>query len=609
MNELLDEHGPAGLLSELQQYLSSVVRLTDQYGGFLAGNDIYSLGLKLIVIFGAPVAHEQDAANALRFALELNRELEHSDIHLRHRIGINSGFVFAGDVGPPYHRQYTVMGDAVNLAARLMSAGSPGQMLLSKQLATEAGDSFILQELPPIFVKGKEAPIPICQLEGEHTIVPGKTSEQAGALLGREAEVDSFKQLCHLVERGNGRTVVISGNAGIGKSRLFFEFQEHLRTHGWTMHHGACYSYAAAKPFAPWIHVLNSFFAIDPADSTEIRSEKVLTLITQLKPDLMEIASLLNSLLGLDIEQSDIVRSLDDEARRHRLFELITELFQATSAESTTAILLEDLHWADHSSLQLVNHIGASVGPFRLLLCLTHRPVKGIQLKLPSTSTTTFALTELPQEAASQLVKTVLDRAELPEHVLEAILSKARGNPLFLEEVARSISESGTLDQVLSVPSFRAGKEMAALDIPDRIQALIMSRIDALKDTTKEVLRSASVIGNTFDIPTLRCLLEPGTETVSLESQLHELVQFDFAVREEEIRVLPTVHPSGAGGIRTPYLLTASQTLSQLSYSPISTLYYLCSCSSHLGRKGQTIVSYVDGNRIPFAELSTKHLG
>jgi class 3 adenylate cyclase len=117
VNELLAEHGPETLLNELQHCLSCVVQLTEQYGGFLVSNDIYTHGLKLILIFGAPVAHEQDSANALRLSLELNRELVRLNLHLKCRIGINSGFVFAGDVGPPYSRQYTVMGDVVNLSA------------------------------------------------------------------------------------------------------------------------------------------------------------------------------------------------------------------------------------------------------------------------------------------------------------------------------------------------------------------------------------------------------------------------------------------------------------------------------------------------------------
>ncbi|MFC1897249.1 adenylate/guanylate cyclase domain-containing protein [Chloroflexota bacterium] len=538
VNELLVEHGPEILLNELQQCLSSVVRLADQYDCFLMGNDIYTHGLKLILIFGAPVAHEQDSANALRLGLELNRELARLNLNLHCRIGINSGFVFAGDVGPLYSRQYTVMGDAVNLSARLMSSASPNQVLISRQTAVEAGPSFVVQELSPISVKGKKEPIPICLLETEHAITPTNLTEQQGTLFGREAEVNSFRSLCQEVKNGNGRTVVISGEAGIGKSRLLLEFKDHLSTHGWEIYHGVCHSHTIAKPFAPWIHILNLFFGISPTDNIDTRTEKVLSLIKQLRPDYLETASLLNPLLGLAIPQGDVIRSLDDESRRQRLFEIITDVLLATATDSPLAVLLEDLHWADNSSLQLANQISASLHSSRFLMCLTHRPKKEMLLKPQKTSTVTIALGELPKDAALQMLQTILDHSELPDQFVEAVLLKSRGNPLFLEEVARSLNHSAALEQILSTPSFRLVEELASLNIPDRIQALIMSRVDTLSNVDKEALRTAAIIGSTFDFATLQALLSISPRDIPLESRLQRLVQLNIISQEEDMQEL-----------------------------------------------------------------------
>jgi class 3 adenylate cyclase len=154
VEDLIEQAGAGALLAELQEYVSLVARLTDKYGGFLAGSDIYNEGLKLILVFGAPVAREQDAANALRLALELKQELPAMQLKLRHRMGVNSGYVFAGDIGTEYRREYTVMGDAVNLAARLMSAAEEGQVLASQRTIDEAGPGFVGAALEPIFVKG-----------------------------------------------------------------------------------------------------------------------------------------------------------------------------------------------------------------------------------------------------------------------------------------------------------------------------------------------------------------------------------------------------------------------------------------------------------------------
>lgn len=536
INELLAERGPGILVNELQSYLSLVVQLAEQYGGFIVDNDIYTKGLKLILVFGAPVAHEQDAANSLRLALELNRELLGLDVHFGHRIGINSGFVFAGDIGSPYRRQYTVMGDAVNLSARLMSSAAPGQILLSQQVAMEAGPSFALQKLAPIPVKGKKEPVSVFALEAERALPPVEPAEQLGAIFGREAEIESFQRLCSEVEERKSRTVVISGEAGIGKSRLSIEFQNYLLGRNWVLHYGRCYSHTAAKPFAPWIHVLNSVFNITSADAAETRTEKVLTSIEQLGPILLDTASLLNPLLGLSIPQNDVVRFLDDETRRRRLFELILKLLQAMAEGAPLTILLEDLHYADHSSLQLVNHIGTNQNSSPLLMCLTHRPKSDMELNLPPATTVTFDLRELSRDAAQQIIQNAVGETELPDQVAEAILSKSRGNPLFLEEVARSIHDSGALDQLLKAPSSRLAKEVASVEIPDRIQALFMSRIDTLDTATKEVVRAAAVIGQTFNFTTLQALLDFYPEDIPLEARLQELIRFDLISRTEDIQ-------------------------------------------------------------------------
>jgi len=249
----------------------------------LISNDIYTLGMKLILCFGAPVAHEQAPANALRFALDLKRQVEEMDLRLNHRIGINSGYVFCGDVGPPYRRQYTMMGDAVNLAARLMSASSPNHILISKQIANEAGTSFAVEDLRPIKVKGKKDSIPVCTLEGECT-VSHEPAAELGALFGREAELKLLQQVSREAEGRNGRAIIISGAAGIGKSRLTQEFLKHLRVHNWAVLVGACYSYTTATPYVSWIQILKSFFNINSEDDKKDRTRKVVDVIKKLKP-------------------------------------------------------------------------------------------------------------------------------------------------------------------------------------------------------------------------------------------------------------------------------------------------------------------------------------
>jgi predicted ATPase/class 3 adenylate cyclase len=534
INELLSNKGHDILLKELQQYVSCVLQLVEQYGGFLAGNDISTNGLKLIIIFGAPVAHEEDSANTLRMALSLNQELPRMNINLNHRTGIHSGFVYAGDIGSPYRRQYTVMGDAVNLSARLMASSSSNQILISKQVADEAGAGFMIQERPPIPVKGKKEPVSIYTLEGEHAVAGAGITAREGHLFGRESEVKAFRRICSAAEAGKGRCVVLSGEAGIGKSTLLQEFQNYVDSRNWTIFRGLCYSHTIDKPYAPWIQILNSFFNIDEKDNIEIRTGNVLAVIESLKPDLLEMAPLLNSLLDLSSPQNQVTLSFSDELRRHRLFELITELFQAAATDQPVAFILEDIHWVDASSLQLISHLNKKLTSSHILIFLTHRPKEEMQLNLQQKSTVTMALSELPKDAALRVVLTILDRSQLPDHIAEIILSKARGNPLFLEEVARSILRSDALAQMLDLRSFKMTTEIPLPDIPDRVQTLIMSRIDSLNSPTKEVLRNAAVIGYTFDLDTLRSLLEHDIGDSSLEARMQELIHLDLINQEKE---------------------------------------------------------------------------
>ncbi len=530
IDELLGHGGPTVLLDQLQQYLSSLVRLTEQYGGFLVDNDVYVHGLKLIVIFGAPVAHEQDSANALRLAVDLGHELSQHGLSFRHRIGIHSGFAFAGDVGTAYRRVYTVMGDAVNLSARLMSAGSPGQVLVSSQTAAEAGPGFAVEELSPIRVKGKKDPIPVCLLKGEDVTDRLRMTEATGDFIGREAELQRLVQVCHEVRQGKSRSIILSGETGIGKSRLVTEFRK-LMAGQWSAHQGMCYPHKVGKPFDVWIQVLDSFLGLSTSDDTRTRSEKVMSAVTGLDPRLLPMVSLLNPLLGLSLPLSDVVLSMEEESRRHRLFQLITGLIQAGATRSPMALIFEDLHDADGSSIQLINHVSAAARSSRLLLCITLDPRRAPPLKTPASLTVDMPLGELPPSAALHLVSEMLDHPEIPREIEDAILSKARGNPLFLQEISTSIRQSGALERMRGVSSFKMAHEMASLNIPDRIHTLVMSRIDNVDETAKEVLRTASVVGATFDRLVLGSLLGPESGQY-LTDKLAHLTDLDLAVPE-----------------------------------------------------------------------------
>ena len=526
VDELLGTDGPASVLGELQDYVAAVVRLADRYGGYLVSNDVYTLGLKLIVCFGAPVAHEHDTANALRMVLALRSETEGMGLRLPCRIGLNSGFVFGGDVGPAYRRQYTVMGDAVNLAARLMSAAGAGEAYLSTAMLVEAGPGFVVERLDPIAVKGKQAPIPVGALLGERD--EGEAGDGTDALVGRDEELRALEGCARQALGGHGAVAIVRGEPGIGKSRLTRALRALLDAGSWDVMVGGCQSHTSGQPFALWAPPLRSLMGITPADGAERKALRIRETVRDLLPDAVPWIALLGPLLGATLRESDAVRSLKESEHRERLFSLMADLLGARAARTPVALVMEDLHWADASSLALLERVVREMRDARVLVVATSR----LEPPLPVVMTegaVVIELEELPAFAAARIVSEVLGREDLPAEMARLLFEKTRGNPLLLQEVARSLAASGVMDRLLAASGSSLAEQMAVLEIPDRVQGLLMSRIDALPERTKEVLRVASVIGATFERSTLSGVLGATFPSDRLDDEIAALTTQSLA--------------------------------------------------------------------------------
>ena len=271
LNAVIDRAGLDAAVEQLQAYAAMLTGLAAMYHGFVVSSDIATSGSKLIVTFGAPVAHEYAPTNAVRFALELTDGLRRSGLELEHKIGVNGGHVFAGEVGPSFRRQYTVMGDAVNLAARLMAAAQPGQALVSRDLLAHVGHDRCARELPPITVKGKERPVAICVLEEE-----GASGEQIhgglgegrrqGRLVGRRAELELLADAWERARDDSGQTVLIEGEPGVGKTRLLEEALRSIVAPA-PVTRLACLEHLQAAPFAPLVGLLHEVCGTISGDS------------------------------------------------------------------------------------------------------------------------------------------------------------------------------------------------------------------------------------------------------------------------------------------------------------------------------------------------------
>lgn len=525
VNDLVAE-SPEAALAALQEYTLAVAELSDRYGGFLAASDLDSSGVKLILLFGAPVAREDDAANALRLAGALRERFSNRDFALPHQIGVNAGYVFAGDVGTSYRREYTVLGDAVNLAARLMASASPGQVIVEDGVVGNAGPAFELTSLDAIQVKGKSEPIAIHELLGERA-QPQVTA--GAALIGRERELTVLQTAFDLVAGGDGRVLAMEGEAGTGKTRLIEELGHWCRGDDWSLFRAQCYAHTTATPFYPWIQVLAQLFAFPRSASEEERTRLVTERTESLAAEQAALAPLLNGLLGASLPENDVVRSLRGDDQRQRLFELIRALVAEFAGRERVSVIVEDLHHADTSSIELASYICASERVTGLLFCTTTRPIAE-PLALMPIGDETFEVGDLPREASDRLFEVTSGFGDVPERLLNQVFDRSQGNPLFIVELAHAMSQSGALEAAIVDGGEGEG---GATEIPNRIQSLMMARIDGLGPTARELLRMAAVAGGSFNPDTLRVLSERGLDGAAMEAGLAELVGGGFLAAEQ----------------------------------------------------------------------------
>ena len=499
-SELLGRGTDSDALAQVDAYVKVLLSLLERHSGFLAGSDVAEEGDKLIVLFGAPVSHENQEASALRCALDLERELAASGLELRQRIGINSGFVFAGEIGSARRREYTVIGDSVNLAARLMAAARPGQTIASGRTVQRCADEFDLARMRPLRVKGKAAPVSAWRLQGERT--GGGTSKGTGAMLGRDSEIASLLRVARSVARGKGRWVYLAGEAGIGKSRLVAEFVKRLGSRGWRSLAAESHSHTSRVPFSMWTPLLRSLLA---TDGREPGWDAVTAEVTRLAPGHAVFAPLIGELLSLPAGEDRGLRSLDAATRRQRLTDTVVEILLASARERPLVLSLEDVHWADALSLELLSTMTRRLEA-PILICLTSRQETPPPELAASKPALVLRLEPLPPEAAREIASA---GGGLTGQQVDTVLQRAQGNPLFLHEFALSGS-------------------MADADLPESVTDVMMARLDTLPLETRSVLRVASVAGPSFPVPDVAALLIDRVRPARLRQLLGDLAERGF---------------------------------------------------------------------------------
>jgi len=488
------------------------------------------MGDAILAFFGAPVAHEDDPARAVRAALDLlaavaafavETKREHG-IDFAMRVGLNTGMVVVGEVGSDLKFEYTAMGDAVNLAARMQSAAKPMTVLISEHTYRFVAPIFDCIDLGQIEVKGKSEPVRVYEVAGAKTD-PGRLRGLAGLespMVGRDAELSALLQLSAAVRAGLGRAAVVIGEPGLGKTRLIAEWKTatNYQSPITNLHfaEGHCLSYGQGLAYHLLIDLLRSLIGIPAAAGEPETREALLQLAQDLFGDsLLDVYPYLGHLLSLQLEGDalDRVRLLDPQALQSQYLSGLRQLFRALAARHPLVLVLDDIHWADPSSVDLLIKLLPLASEAPLLFCFVARPDRdapGWKLvaaarEAMGASLAEITLNPLSDADSRQLVANLLEIESLPDGVRSIILQKAEGNPFFVEEVIRMLIERGAIAK--KGEGWVAEKEIEHVEIPDNLQGLLLARIDRLPEDVKRTLRVAAVIGRQFSVRVLEEVL------------------------------------------------------------------------------------------------------
>ncbi len=514
----------------LQDYFVWAQNVVARFEGRLNRVITGDKGSVLHILFGAPGKHDDDLERALRCALAIKNDSSRPASIVSQRIGMASGIVLARPIGSMVRREYTVIGDEINLSSRLMTAGKPGDILVDSYTRDRTAQRFVFETLPPMQLKGKTLPVKAYRLLSERETITGLTVRYLSSrwrLVGRDTERATLIAAADRALSGRGNVIAIGGRAGVGKTRLIEEVVRHWVNWGGDGYIGQCLSHGLNSPYLPWIDLWHVFFKFLESDDAAARWHKIEAGLAAEVGAMSQWGGILGAVLGLPVPESQFIAALDAADRRRKLFELSLELLRARATRQPLLLLFEDLQWADRPSLDLIDHIAAHTSDVPLLVCLCSRPRDDLNLQAMASPDCTFiTLEELPPEHSAQMIRTVLNQTGLPLPFEREIYEKTQGNPLFVEELLNSLIQSGVLERANG--GYKVVGDLSQAQVPDTLQDLLMARIDRLEPPSRDLLQVASVIDRRFAYDILRSIYPFRMEDIEMRDRLDATILVDL---------------------------------------------------------------------------------
>jgi class 3 adenylate cyclase/tetratricopeptide (TPR) repeat protein len=473
------------------------------------------LGDGIMALFGAPVAHEDHAVRACYAALAMQAAMRRyaEEVRRSHgletqaRVGLNSGEVVVRAIDSSLHMDYSAIGQTTHLAARMEQLATPGSIRLTAATLRLAEGLIQVNALGPVPVRGLTEPVEVFELVGASAIRGRLQASAARGLtrfVGRQQELLALQQTLERAGAGHGQVVALVGEAGVGKSRLVYEFVHSRHVQGASVLESASVSYGKATPYFPVIDLLKRYCHIEEHNDPRTIRAKVTGQLLTLDEALQDTIPALLSLLDALSEDNPFMQ-LDPPQRRQRTLDALKRVLLRESQEQPLLLVFEDLHWIDSETQAVLNSLVESLPSARLLLLVNYRPEyqHGFGSK---TYYSQLRLDPLPPVSANEFLQALLGDDASLEPLKRPLITRTEGNPFFLEESVRTLVETGVL--VGTPGAYHLAQAVPSIQVPATVQAVLAARIDRLPPEEKRLLQTAAVMGTEVPFPLLQAIAE-----------------------------------------------------------------------------------------------------
>ena len=526
--ELIEDLDPEEARRLVDPALKLMMDAVHRYEGYVA----QSTGDGIFALFGAPVAHEDHPQRALLASLKMQEDIKRYASKLREegrapieiRVGLNTGEMVVRSVQTGEHRtEYTPIGHSTSLAARMQALAPTGAIAVSEHTQKLVEGYFEFKTLGPTRVKGVSELVNVYELVGLgplRTRLQMSTRRGLSRFVGRDREIEEMKRALERTKGAHGQVVAAMGEAGLGKSRLFFEFKAVAQTSCLVLE-AFSVSHGKASAYLPIIELLKDYFGVIPEDDERRRREKIGGKVLMLDRTLEDTLPYVFALLGVE-EPGGMLGQIAADLRRRRTLDAIKRILLRESLNQPLIVIFEDLHWIDEQTQALLNLLVESIGTAKILMLVNYRPEYSHSWG-SKTYYTQLRLDPLGRESAEELLSALMSDAVELRPLKRLIIEKTEGNPFFIEEIVRALFDQAVLVRNGAVKVTRSTSE---IHIPPTVQGILASRIDRLPADEKGLLQTLAVIGKEFPLGLVRGVI--GKPDEELERMLAALQLSEF---------------------------------------------------------------------------------